>query len=352
MSQEIASLAIVGDVFVRRADPQETFRHVAARFAVTDFVIGNLEGAVADGGTPWEKGAINVWKADASQMRAVEMAGFHAMAVTNNHILDFGYDGLAETLGNLDKIGVAHAGAGDNLAAAHAPAIIERAGTRIALLAYTCVYVKGWEAGEDKPGLAVIRVRTAYEPTYRVLELPGDPPIVRSWVEKTDLARLRQDIDAARAMADIVICSFHWGISGGYEKLTEYQPELGRFAADNGADLVFGHHPHLLQGIELHNGVPIFYSLGNFTFARHNPAKGQELNSLIVHCTIRNRRIDTVGFLAASCDEDLSPSVRTETDAEPILAKVRKRSAAFGTSFVPDGDGFRVVPTPTDMGAV
>lgn len=344
METRTATLLIVGDIFVRRDEPREAFKHVADRFRAADFVLGNLEGAVADGGTPWQKGGINVWKADARQMQAVEMAGFHAVGVSNNHILDFGHDGLAETLANLDRIGVHHAGAGDNLAQAHAPAVVERGGVRVALLAYTSVYVKGWEAGEDSPGLAVIRVRTAYEPSHRVLELPGDPPIVRSWVEKQDLARLKQDIAAAREQADIVICSFHWGISGGYEKLTEYQPELGRFAADNGADLVFGHHPHLLQGVELHNGVPIFYSLGNFTFARHNPAKGQELESLIAHCTIKDKKIASVGFLAASCDDDLSPSVRTGAAAEPVLSKVRKRSATLGTAFVAHGDGFLVVP--------
>jgi poly-gamma-glutamate synthesis protein (capsule biosynthesis protein) len=151
-------------------------------------------------------------------------------------------------------------------------------------------------------------------------------------------------------VADIVICSFHWGISGGYEKLTEYQPELGRFAADNGADLVFGHHPHLLQGIELRNGVPIFYSLGNFTFARHNAAKGQELESLVVRCSIRGGKLDKIGFLAASCDADLSPSIRVGEAAEGVLAKVRKRSAALGTQFIADGDGFLVVAAGSDQG--
>lgn len=339
------TLLIVGDVFVRRADPENAFRHVADVFGRADFLLGNLEGVVADGGTPWQKGDINVWKADGRQIEAIRTGHFHAMGVTNNHILDFGHDGLAKTLANLDDIGVKHAGAGNNLDEAHAPAILERDGVRVALLAYTSVFVKGWEATAERPGLAVVRARTAYEPDYRVGELPGAPPIIRSWVEKPDLERVRADIAAARQAADIVICSFHWGISGGYEKLTEYQVELGHHAVDCGADLVFGHHPHLLQGVEFYRDKPIFYSLGNFTFARHNPDKGQELESLIARCRIEGDRIASVGFYAASSDHDFCPHIRTGSDAEPILALVRKRSKAFGTVFVPDGDGFEVRPS-------
>lgn len=338
------TLLIVGDVFVRRPDPKQAFAYVRDVFHRADFVLGNLEGVVADGGTPWQKGDINVWKADASQIEAIETGGFHAMGVTNNHILDFGHDGLEETLVNLRRVNVKHAGAGKNVAEAHKPAILERGGVTIAMLAYTSVFVKGWEAGPEYPGLAVVRVRTAYEPDYRVGELPGAPPIIRTWVEKPDLARVKADIAAARELADIVICSFHWGISGGYEKLTEYQVELGHHAVDCGADLVFGHHPHLLQGIEFYKGKPIYYSLGNFTFARHNPNKGQELESLIARCRIRDGKIDTTGFYTASCDHDLSPHIRTGEEARAILALVQKRSAAFGTVFVPDGAGFEARP--------
>lgn len=341
---EDKTLLIVGDIFVRRPDPKQAFAYVRDVFHSADFVLGNLEGVVADGGTPWQKGDINVWKADAKQIEAIETGGFHAMAVTNNHILDFGHDGLDETLANLRRINVKYAGAGKNIEEAHAPAVLERGGVTIAMLAYNSVFVKGWEAGPDQPGLAVVRVRTAYEPDYRVGELPGAPPIIRTWVEKPDLARVKADIASARRIADIVICSFHWGISGGYEKLTEYQVELGRHAADCGADLVFGHHPHLLQGIEFHNGKPIFYSLGNFTFARHNPDKGQELESLIARCTLREGKIAKVGFYAARCDHDQSPHIHTGKEAETVLALVRKRSKSFGTVFSADGDGFEARP--------
>lgn len=327
------SLIAVGDIYVQRDDPETVFAGVAERFSAADFVLGNLEGAVCDGGTPWQKGGINVWKSDARQMAAIKAGGFHAVAATNNHILDFGHEGLRETLGHLDAIGVAHAGAGETLAAAHAPAILERDGVRVALLAYTSVFVPGWEALEDRPGLAVIRVRTAYEPDYRVAELPGAPPIIRTWAEPGDLARLKADIAGAAEAADIVVCSFHWGISGGYEKLTEYQVEVGRHAIDCGADLVFGHHPHLFQGIEIHNGKPIFYSLGNFTFARHNPDKGQELESIIIDCPIADGALGGPAFQLARSDAQLRPQILDGAEAEAVLETLQRRSRAFGTRF-------------------
>lgn len=338
------SLVMVGDIYVQRPDPATVFSHVAERFEAADFVIGNLEGAVCDGGTPWQKGGINVWKADARQMQAIEAGAFDAVSVTNNHIMDFGYDGLAETLANLDAINVRHAGAGDNLAAAHAPAIIEKDGVRIALLAYTSVFVKGWEATEDRPGLAVLRVRTAYEPDYRVGELPGAPPIIRTWAVPADLATLKADIAQASKAADLVICSFHWGISGGYEKLTEYQTEIGRFAVDCGADMVFGHHPHLFQGIEIYQGRPIFYSLGNFTFARHNPAKGQELESIVVDCDITNGKLGEISFRLARADAELRPRFLAEPEIDPVLETLKRRSSAFGTRFIKRGERYVALP--------
>jgi poly-gamma-glutamate synthesis protein (capsule biosynthesis protein) len=333
---------MVGDIYVRRDDPAEVFRHIRDKLATADLVIGNLEGAYADGGTPWPKGGINVWKADARQMAAIEAGGFHAMSATNNHIMDFGHDGLLETLNNLDRIGVKHAGAGRDATEAHAPAILERQGTKVALLAYTSVFVPGWEALDGRPGLAVMAARTAYEPPLRFAENPGRPPKVISWIVPESKARLVEDIKRARAEADTVICSFHWGVSEGHVPLTDYQVELGHHAVDSGADLVFGHHPHLMQGIEVYNGVPIFYSLGNLTFARHNAAKGHELETMIARVRLRNGKIAAVDYIPLKSDEKLDPHVLPLDRAEGVTSIVARRSATFGTRFFPTEDAMAV----------
>src|SRR5258706_4854986 len=91
------TMLLVGDVFVRREDPPSVFEHVRSLMRGADFMFGNLEGSVSDSGTPWHKGGKN-WKADARQITAVESAGFNAMTVANNHMMDFGYDELFRTM--------------------------------------------------------------------------------------------------------------------------------------------------------------------------------------------------------------------------------------------------------------
>jgi poly-gamma-glutamate synthesis protein (capsule biosynthesis protein) len=326
-------MLLVGDVFVQRDDPASVFDHVRDTLRRTDFLLGNLEGSVADSGVLWSVKETQ-WKADARQIQAAESVGFDAMAAANNHMLDFGHDAMLETLGHLDRLGIAHSGAGRNFDEAHRPGIVEKQGCRVALLGYTSVFMPEWAAESDKPGLAVMRARTAYEAPSRVHEVPGTPPIVRTWMVTEDKVQLAADIKAARrANADIVVCSFHWGVSRGHREIADYQIELGRHAIDCGADIVFGHHPHVTQGVEVYRDRPIFYSLGNFTFAQHNPAKGHEAETMIVKCRIRDRRIVGVEYLPVVCDAQANPHLRTPETGSEVVALLTKRSARFGTEF-------------------
>lgn len=118
--------------------------------------------------------------------------------------------------------------------------------------------------------------------------------------------------------------------------------ELGHHAIDAGADLVFGHHPHVMQGIEVYRGRPIFYSLGNFTFARHNPEKGHELETMIVRCKIVPGKIQSLEYLPARCDDQLDPHVLDLNEGREAIALVAQRSEQFGTWFQPMGDAIRV----------
>ena len=342
-SQNETIMLIVGDVYVIRDDPPSVMQHVKAFLNSADIVLGNLEGAYADSGTPWPKGEINVWRANAKQMEAIEAGGFDAMSCTNNHIMDFGYDGLYETLGHLDRLGVKHSGAGRNATEAYAPAIVERDGAKVAMLAYSSVFAPGWDAREDRGGLAVMHAKTAYEPPVRINENPGRPPKILTWLTQESKDQLARDVAAARKLADIVVCSFHWGISNGYIELADYQVELGHLAIDVGADLVFGHHPHALQGIEVYKGKAIFYSLGNFSFARHKLSAGHELETAIIRCRIRDRKIAAVEYLPTCGDEKLDPHLLSLADGSDVIKIVEKRSAAFGTKFSEAGDAIKVI---------
>jgi poly-gamma-glutamate capsule biosynthesis protein CapA/YwtB (metallophosphatase superfamily) len=164
-----------------------------------------------------------------------------------------------------------------------------------------------------------------------------------------DKIRLAVDIAAARKRADIAVCAFHWGISRGHMKIAEYQIELAHHAIDCGADIVFGHHPHVLQGIEVYRGKAIFYSLGNFTFAQHNPAKGHEAEAAIVRCTIDGRRIRTVEYLPTRIDNNIDPHVLSLKEGKDIVEMIAQRSAAFKTRFAPHANAIRLVDACEEM---
>lgn len=341
------TLLLVGDIFVQRDDPSSVFQHVGEILRDADFTFGNLEGSTSDAGEPWSIKETN-WKADGRQAEAVKSAGFDALNVANNHMLDFGHAALFETLGRLDGYGIAHTGGGRNKAEAHKPAIVEKGGCRIAMLGYTSVFIPEWAAGENSPGLAVMRARTSYEPPSRVFEVPGTPPIIRTQLVLEDKEQLEADIRTAREQADIVVCAFHWGVSRGFMKVAEYQTELGHHAVDVGADIVFGHHPHVIQAVEVYKGKAIFYSLGNFTFAQHNPAKGHEAETMIVRCRIGNGVIDTVEILPVRCDKQIDPRILDMQEGQDIVEMIALRSAPFGTRFELTANAMRLVDACAD----
>jgi len=216
------------------------FVRVKPLLAGAAVVFGNLEGPLTDRGTPEQDKTYIFRTPPAPASRALHNAGFNVVSLANNHTLDFGADGLAQTMEALAAAGIAHAGAGSNLAEARRPVLIEAAGRRIAVLAYSVTLPEQFYAAADKPGTAF-----AHE------------------------AQVRADVAAARRQADIVLVSFHWGQEGKTE-LRDYQTLLGHAAIDAGAAAVIGHHPHILQGIERYRDGVILYSLGNFTFGSYS----------------------------------------------------------------------------------
>ncbi|GAB3141014.1 CapA family protein [Amycolatopsis stemonae] len=183
------------------------------------------------------------------------------------------------SLAVLDAAGVAHCGAGPNLDAAHAPAVLERSGEKVAFLAYTSLRPHG--APLDFPGVAQAFATTAYQPDPRVAEIPGRPPLVRTAPVPEHLDRLVADVRRAKQDNDHVVVSMHWGLPG--PELAEYQVTYGRAAIDAGADLVAGHGPHTVQAVEVYRGRPILYSLGNLVFDW--PAmRGRHVDGLLAGC--------------------------------------------------------------------
>ena len=200
---------------------------------------------------------------------ALKIAGFAAVGLANN--VNYGSAAILGSIAQLDRLGITHTGAGANLAAARAPAIVERAGMRIGFVQRSSVYwPTNHEAGEHAAGIAALRAHTAYQvPAHKTradippMNRPGIPPIVVTWPDRAYLAAFAQDIAALREKTDIVVASCHWGLG---EEVLDYMTEIAHAAIDAGADVVIGHGPHYSLPAEVYRGKPIFYGLGSFSF--------------------------------------------------------------------------------------
>ena len=201
-------------------------------------------------------------RAPPAMASAVRSAGISAMSFAGNHCLDYGYIALQDTIEHAAAAGIRLFGAGMNLETARAPVIVTVAGLRIALLAANAILPEGYAADAHTPGCAPLRAHTVYEQIEH--DQPGTPARTRTFAHRTDLTALIDSVRSARDQADQVLVSLHWGIHMVPVTLADYQIEVAHAVIDAGAQAVIGHHPHVLKGIEIYRGCPIFYSLGNF----------------------------------------------------------------------------------------
>jgi poly-gamma-glutamate synthesis protein (capsule biosynthesis protein) len=198
-----------------------------------------------------------------------EKGGFDVVSMATNHAMDYGPEGALDTIAGFHKRGIATIGLGANIAEARKPAFFEKNGVTIAFLGYCSVITNGaslppgYWATERSAGMAPMRARTYYEP-YDFQ--PATPPHVYSVAEEADVEAMREDIKAARAKADFVVVSNHWGVHHVPRYVAHYQIQAAHAAIDAGCDLILGHHPHILKGVEVYKGKPILYSMGNFAW--------------------------------------------------------------------------------------
>jgi poly-gamma-glutamate synthesis protein (capsule biosynthesis protein) len=178
------------------------------------------------------------------------------VTLAGNHIADCGPEGIVDTIAELERLGIAHTGAGENLAAARRPALLDCGARRIALLSYNCVGPEAGWASATQAGCAYLRMQTADGgPVAPATELTLPTAEARSM--------LAADIAAVREQAQLVIVALHKGIVHTPARLAAYERPLAQAAIDAGADIVIGHHAHIIRGVEFHAGKPIFHGLGN-----------------------------------------------------------------------------------------
>jgi poly-gamma-glutamate synthesis protein (capsule biosynthesis protein) len=257
----VITLHACGDVGVKRADCAAMFAGVSAELRQADLCFAQLETTISERGAKAPNARLAM-RAPPSMARAVRDAGIGVMSFAGNHCLDWGYEAFDDTREHAQAAGIRLCGAGASLEEAWRPVIVDVKGKRVAFIAASSILPEGYAAERDKPGCAPLRAHTLYEQIEH--DQPGTPPRIRSFARREDLDALLQAIRAARAAADIVLVSLHWGIHMVRATIADYQVEVAHAAIDAGADAIFGHHPHLLKGVEFHRGKPVFYSLGNF----------------------------------------------------------------------------------------
>lgn len=258
----IHTVLATGDLAMDRDDYDACFAGTAEFLRAADLTFGQLETSFAEKGVrlPQARHAVLARPEGAA---ALGRAGFDVISMAGNHVMDWGHEAFFETRGHLENAGMSVVGAGANIVEARRPVIRTLGdGTRVAFLAYSSILPHSYWADERRPGCAPMRAFTVYEQIEH--DQPGTPARVHTYPHREDLAAMEADIRGAKAEADVVLVSHHWGIHFVRAVIADYQRDVARAAIAAGADAIFGGHAHILKGCELIDGKPVFYSLCNF----------------------------------------------------------------------------------------
>jgi poly-gamma-glutamate synthesis protein (capsule biosynthesis protein) len=241
-----ATLVAVGDIrldgpvgaIIARLGPGAPTADIREPLAA-DIVFGNLEGSITRRGEKQPK----TWnfRAPPKNLACLKEAGFTVLNVANNHTMDFGREGFEDTVAAVRKRGFLLVGGGRDRQEAEALRIARAGSLKVGFLGFTSTFPQEAWAKRHRPGVAY-----------------------------SDFDRFPAIIRAARPLCDVLVVSFHGGTELAPEP-NEIQKSFARAAIEAGADLVIGHHPHVLQAVEVYRGKPILYSLGNFLFVSPNP---------------------------------------------------------------------------------
>lgn len=249
------------------ADPSSVMALVAPTLSAADLAVVNLETAVTEGGTPAPKQF--TFRAPPTAFEALAAAGVDVASIANNHGLDYGVEGLEDTLDSATAAGFAVIGGGRTEDEAYEPFRTTVNGQRIAVIGATQVLddglIEDWTAEGAEPGLASAK--------------------------RVD--RLVEEVEAAREDSDTVVVFLHWGVEQ-QQCPTENQMDLADELVQAGADIVVGGHAHVLQGAGMLGDAFVAYGLGNFTFMERTPAS---VHTGVLEVTATGRRIDGYRFL-------------------------------------------------------
>ena len=331
-----------GDIGPRRPDPDSIFLGVKESLAEADLVFGQLEPCISGVGTPAAQCRLPM-RCKPDSAPAIRRAGYDVISFATNHCMDWGRPAFFETLQILKDNGIKVVGAGADIFEARQPAIVELDDTRIGFLAYNSILPQDYWATEERPGCAPLRGLSVAVPKEH--DQPETPVRLFSWPHPDDLDAMLEDIRKLRPQVDVLMVSFHWGIHFIPKVLALYQKYAAHFAIDEGADIILGHHAHILKPIEVYKGKVIAYSMANFALeepgrffegkgdltdskqhreiaalnpdTQKDPKRQMPVDSyktLFIKCVIDEKKIQSVSFVPVQIDEDAVPHTLTPDD--------------------------------------
>lgn len=286
-----------------------------------DAVLANLECAITQRQTAWSRSAkVFHFRADPSAIAVLQAASVRFVSLANNHVLDFEVGGLEDTLAHLDRAGILHAGAGRDLAAARAPALLEVSGLRVGLLSIT----------DNEPGFAATPTRpgTFYGRIGRDERFAGQVGDIA--------AALRRD------GADLVVLSAHWGPNMVTEPPAHFQAFARDLVDDGAVDLFWGHSAHVFQAVEARRSGLILYDTGDFLDDYAVDPWLRNDWSFIFQVDVAQRRIARLTLIPVVLT--LAQANLAEGDAvAEICTRMQAAAARFGTSLTPTAQGLELV---------
>jgi len=343
---EICTFLTGGDVAPDRKCGKNLFGKTAVLFQRADYSFLNLEHTLAQSGHLM-KGKPTYHRGKPELIEGFLEAGFDALVIANNHMLDFGKKSFFDTLALLENEAIPYTGAGKNLQEARKPVILERKGLRIGLLAYSTTLPQGSSAGKNEPGVNPFRVSTTYAPRRNPVEYPGSEMLVITKPDPGDLARMKREVRTLKKRTDVVLVYNHWGASMVHQ-VHDYQTEIGHAAIDAGACGVFGGHQHVLQGVEFYRGCPIVHSTGNLIFDIVEPFfTVATQQTFLFGGNLTRTGIRDPYILPARCGVGDAPQILLPgtDDGKEIVRFMRELSEPFGSRLRVRGSKVCLIPS-------
>lgn len=334
-----------------------------------DIAYGNLEFSIND--HPELQRPFYNFRAPTQFAWEVAAIGINLVSLSNNHALDFGPQGLADCLRALDRANIAHAGAGLNLAAAHAPASmkVQSRRTDFALLNYMRYWTMKYRSQDaSAPSLSTI------DPATILVATDDGGSVAVEGLLESDVKTMEDDIVLAKRHHQVVMVALHnhdlshhraYGIQ---DHTPRNEQIMYRRAIDAGADMVLGSGPHMLRAIEMYKGKPIFYSLSNFIYQYRTPERipvdlihqrdgemerpsnvsvwdRRDLDiifqSVLLRLTVNAEKLKRIELIPVTIDVEGElygvPRLASDQRGREIIACLRRLSEAVGTRIVDKG---------------